>query len=500
MSDKSFMYAARESDNCIVSAKAPNKDPQRSAEELEGRRLIKENTGESNPSRTGDGKIGSRGLQGVRESAKKDQEKRFTALLHHVNEALLQDSFYSLKRDAAPGVDQVTWQEYEQGLEGRIQDLHGRVHRGAYRAQPSRRVYIPKSDGRQRPLGIAALEDKIVQQAVLTVLEQIYEEDFVGFSYGFRPGKSAHDALDALTVGILGKKVNWILDADIRGFFDNLSHKQLVELISLRVGDPRILRLIQKWLKAGVSEEGEWSETKVGVPQGAVISPLLANVYLHHVLDRWVMEWRKKNATGDIIIVRYADDFVLGFQYQKEAERFLEQLQERMREYGLELHSEKTRLIEFGRFAASNRKRNGEGKPETFNFLGFTHICGTVRKTGRFIVKRRTIGKRMAAKLRSIKVELRRRMHQPIAMVGQWLRAVVQGYFNYFAVPGNFPRLNSFVREVTRLWWHVVRRRSQHGLKPAVFYRIAAQYLPRPAILHPYPTERFYAKHPKAPR
>src|SRR5258708_15703905 len=371
---------------------------------------MQENTGESNPNRTGVGTIGPRGLKGVRETAKKDKGVRFTALLHHVNEALLRDSFYSLKRQAVPGVDRVTWQEYERGVEERIQDLHGRVHRGAYRAQPSRRVYIPKTDGRQRPLGIAALEDKIVQQAVLTVLDQIYEQDFVGFSYGFRPGKSAHDALDALTVGILGKKVNWILDADIRGFFDNLSHKQLVELISLRVGDPRILRLIQKWLKAGVSEEREWSETKVGVPQGAVISPLLANVYLHHVLDRWVMEWRKKNATGDIIIVRYADDFVLGFQYQKEAERFLEQLQERMREYGLELHSEKTRLIEFGRFAASNRKRNGERKPETFKFLGLTPICGTVRKTGRFIVKRRTIGKRMAAKLKSIKEELLRRM------------------------------------------------------------------------------------------
>jgi RNA-directed DNA polymerase len=500
MSDESFMYAVRESDNCIVPAKAPNKDPQGSAEGLEGRQLIKENTGESNPSRTGDGQIGSRGLQGVRESAKQDKGKRFTALLHHVNEALLQDSFYSLQRDAAPGVDRVTWQEYEQGLEERIQDLHGRVHRGAYRAQPSRRVYIPKSDGRRRPLGIAALEDKIVQQAVATVLEQIYEEDFVGFSYGFRPGKGAHDALDALTAGIVGKKVNWILDADIRGFFDNLSHQQLVELISLRVGDPRILRLIQKWLKAGVSEEGQWSETQVGVPQGAVISPLLANVYLHHVLDRWVMEWRKKYATGDIIMVRYADDFVLGFQHQKEAERFLAQLQERMWEYGLELHSEKTRLIEFGRFAAERRKRDGKGKPETFHFLGFTHICGTVRKSGRFIVQRRTMGKRMAAKLKSIKVELRRRMHEPIAEVGKWLRAVVQGYFNYFAVPGNFPRLHSFLREVIRLWWHVVRRRSQHGLTPAVFYRIAAQYLPRPAILHPYPTERFYAQHPKAPR
>ena len=503
MSDESFMYAGRESDNCKVPTKAPNKDPQGSTEGLEGRRLIlrfsaKENTGESNPSRTGDGSIGSRGLQGVREAAKKDQGRRCTALLHHVDEALLTASFYSLKRDAAVGVDQVTWQEYEQGVEERIKDLHGRVHRGAYRAQPSRRVYIPKPDGRQRPLGIAALEDKIVQRAVVTVLEQIYEEDFVGFSYGFRPGKSAHDALDALTVGIVDKKVNWILDADIRGFFDNLSHKQLVELISRRVGDPRILRLIQKWLKAGVSEEGEWSETKVGVPQGAVISPLLANVYLHYVFDKWANEWRQKHAAGAMIMVRYADDFVLGFQYRKEAERFLEQLQERLREYGLELHPEKTRLIQFGRFAAIDRRRDGEGRPETFNFLGFTHICGTTSK-GRFIVQRKTMGKRQAAKLKSLRVELRRRMHQPIAKVGKWLRAVVQGYFNYFAVPGNFPRLNSFQCEVTRLWWQVVRRRSQRALKSTVFYRIVAHYLPRPKILHPYPTARFYASS-KAPR
>ena len=284
----------------------------------------------------------SQGLHGVREAARRDKGLRFTALLHHVNEGLLRDSFYLLKKEAAPGVDRVTWSGYEQSLEGRIADLHGRVHRGAYRAQPSRRVYIPKPDGRQRPLGIAALEDKIVQQAVATVLNQIYEEDFLGFSYGFRPGRGAHDALDALTVGIVTKKVNWILDADIRGFFDNINHEKLMELLELRVADRRILRLIQKWLKAGVSEEGQWSETKVGTPQGAVISPLLANIYLHYVLDQWVAGWRKEYASGDVMIVRYADDFVLGFQHRKDAERFLEQLRGRMADYGLELHSEKT--------------------------------------------------------------------------------------------------------------------------------------------------------------
>ena len=497
MSDESFMYAAGESHDCVVPTKAPNKDPRGSAEGPEGRRSIKENTGESNPCRTQSRETGSRGLDGVREAAKRDKGLRFTALLHHVTEALLRDSFYSLKRQAAPGVDQVTWQQYEQGLEARIQDLHGRVHRGAYRAQPSRRIYIPKSDGRQRPLGIAAVEDKIVQQAVVTVLNAIYEGDFTGFSYGFRPKRSAHDALDALTAGIVWKKVNWILDADVRGFFDNLDHGRLAEFIEKRVGDPRVLRLIQKWLKAGVSEEGKWSETKVGTPQGAVISPLLANIYLHYVLDQWAIEWRKKFALGDVIIVRYADDFVLGFQHRKEAERFLEQLQERLRAFGLELHPDKTRLIQFGRYAAEHRQRDGQGKPETFNFLGFTHICGTIHKTGRFTVKRKTVGKRMAAKLKAIKAELRRRMHEPIKDIGEWLRAVVRGYFNYHAVPGNFPRLRSFRHDVIRHWWHAVRRRGQRPLRRAVFDRIVAQYLPTPTILHPYPLERFCAKHPR---
>jgi group II intron reverse transcriptase/maturase len=345
-------------------------------------------------------------------------------------------------------------------------------------------------------LGVAALEDKIVQQAVATVLNAIYEEDFVGFSYGFRPGRGAHDALDALTAGIVWKKVDWILDCDVRGFFDNLDHGQLVRLIERRVGDPRILRLIQKWLKAGVSEEGEWSATEVGTPQGAVISPLLANIYLHYVLDQWVIQWRKKFAVGDVVIVRYADDFVLGFQYRIEAERFLEQLRERLREYGLELHSEKTRLIEFGRYAAKHRERDGQGKPETFSFLGFTHICGTVHKTGRFTVRRKTIGKRMAAKLRAIKAELLRRRHEPVKDTGEWLRAVVQGYFNYHAVPGNFARLQSFRHDVIRHWWLAVRRRGQRPVRRAVFDRWVSQYLPTPAILHPYPLERIGAKYP----
>jgi RNA-directed DNA polymerase len=440
----------------------------------------------------------SQGLHGVREAARRDKGLRFTALLHHVNEKLLLDSFQLLKKDAAPGVDDITWKEYEQGVEARIADLHGRVHRGAYRAQPSRRVYIPKPDGRQRPLGIAALEDKIVQQAVATVLNQIYEEDFLGFSYGFRPGRGAHGALDALTAAIMTKKVSWILDADIRGFFDNISHEKLVEWLEVRIADQRIIRLIQKWLKAGVSEDGQWSETKIGTPQGAVISPLLANIYLHYGLDQWVLEWRREKATGDVIIVRYADDFVMGFQYPKEARWFLEQLREHLADYGLELHSDKTRLIQFGRFAAEDRKRQGKGKPETFDFLGFTHICGTIHKSGKFTVDRRTAGKRMTAKLRSIGVELRRRMHLSVAATGNWLKQVVRGYYQYHAVPGNLPRLETFRQQIARHWRFTLRRRSQRSRWTwERFEPLFRHYLPRPKVLHPYPLARFRAMHPR---
>src|ERR1700745_4111492 len=377
------------------------------------------------------GKRMSQGLRGVRKAATERKQERFTALLHHLSIDLLRDSFYALQRRAAPGVDGVTWREYETGLEGRLTDLHNRVHRRAYRAQPSRRVYIPKADGRQRPLGIAALEDKLVQQAVVTILNQIYEVDFKGFSYGFRPGRSPHQALDALTVGIQWKRVNWVLDADIRGFFDNMSHEWTMKFIEHRVADRRILRLIRKWLKAGVSEDGQWSETKQGTPQGEVVSPLLANVYLHHVFDLWVEAWRKKMAIGDLVVVRYADDRVLGFQHRADAERFLSEFRDRLVRFGLELHPDKTRLIEFGRFAARNRKQRGAGKPETFTFLGFTHFCGNLTSSGAFNVWRMTAKKRMVAKLKAIKAELQRQRHHRTAEVGAWLRRVVQGYYQY---------------------------------------------------------------------
>src|SRR5437870_4328433 len=396
------MYVPEESHSGIVPMNQSNKDRKPSAENEEERPLIKENAGQPNTHPTQSEKRVSQRLAGVRKVASDNKEMKFTALLHHLTVDLLRESFYSLKRKAAPGVDGVTWQEYELGVEDRLIDLHGRVHRGAYRAQPSRRVYIEKADGRQRPLGVAALEDKIVQQAVATILNQIYEEDFLDFSYGFRPGRSQHDALDALSYALLKKKVNYVLDADIRGFFDNRDHCWLIKFVEHRVADPRILRLIQKWLKAGVMEEGKWSEVQTGSPQGSVISPLLANIYLHYAFDLWVNVWRRKWAQGEVVVIRYADDTITGFQYQIDADRFLVNMRERLAKFGLELHPEKTRRIEFGRFAEENRKRRGEGKPETFDFLGLSHISGK-NGLGQFSVRRLTIRKRMRSKLRQIK-------------------------------------------------------------------------------------------------
>src|SRR3974390_3029446 len=404
-SHKADTHALEESDRAILSMNQPNKEERSSAEAGEKRARAKENITQSNMSPTQSGEQVSQGLNGVREAAKNRRQERFTALLHHLNVDLLRKSYYALKRQAAPGVDGVTWKEYETGLEDRLVDLHNRVHRGDYRAQPSRRVYIPKADGRQRPLGIAALEDKIVQQAVVTILNQIYEVDFKGFSYGFRPGRNPHQALDALSVGLHRKRVNWLLDADIRGFYDHMSHEWTLKFVEHRVADRRILRLIQKWLKAGVSETGQWSETKVGTPQGAVASPLLANVYLHYVFDLWIEAWRKKVAVGEVIVVRYADDLVVGFESRREAERFLSEFRERLAKFGLELHADKTRLIEFGKHSERVRKQRGEGKPETFTFLGFTHYCGKRRSDGSFIVWRKTASKRMVVKLRALKAE-----------------------------------------------------------------------------------------------
>ena len=484
------------SDCAVVPVNQPNKEGRLSAEAGEGRAQTRENIVRPHTSPTQNGERVSQGLDGVRKAARERKQERFTALLHHLTVDLLRGSFYALKRQAAPGMDGVTWQEYETGLEGRLTDLHSRVQRGAYRAQPSRRVYIPKADGRQRPLGIAALEDKLVQQAVATILNQIYEVDFQGFSYGFRPGRSPHQALDALTVGIQRKRVNWVLDADIRGFFDNMSHEWTMKFIEHRVADRRILRLIQKWLKAGVSEDGQWSETKVGTPQGSVVSPLLANVYLHYVFDLWVEVWRKKVAKGNVIVVRYADDLVVGFQHRTDAERFLQEFQERLAKFGLELQADKTRLIEFGRFAARNRKQRGEGKPETFTFLGFTHFCGQLTN-GAFIVWRITAKKRMVVKLKAIKAELQRRKHHRTSEVGAWLRKVVLGYYQYHAVPGNSTQLRIFCRRVGCLWRSILIRRSQRAqVRWDQLSPVLTRWIPQPRILHPYPDARFDATHP----
>jgi RNA-directed DNA polymerase len=482
----------------VLTTTANNDVADTSAESDEGRDLAKRNVEQAalrrTPSRV---KRRSRGLPGVREAARRDSTLKFTALLHHVNEECLTESFYNLKKTAAVGVDQVTWHEYERNLEANIADLHDRIHRGAYRAQPARRAWIPKPDGRQRPLGIASLEDKIVQQAVLWVLQCIYEQDFLGFSYGFRPGRSQHQALDALSVAMTSKRVNWILDADIEGFFDTIDHEWLVKFLEHRIGDRRILRLVRKWLRAGVSEDGQWLETKVGTPQGSVISPLLSNVYLHYVFDLWIHWWRKHRCRGDVVVVRYADDFVIGFESHSEAQACLEELRTRFAKFGLKLHEGKTRLIEFGRYAIERRARRGEGRPETFDFLGFTHMCARTRTQGWFTIHRHSMAKRIRATLQALKAKLRKRMHRPIGETGRWLRSVVQGWLNYHAVPSNSRRLDRFVSEVTHLWLQMIRRRSQRGRSRwtwARMQRLARRHLPRPRILHPYPNQRFRAR------
>ena len=419
---------------------------------------------------------------------------RFTALLHHVSVDRLREAYRAISPNAAPGVDGVTWRDYGRDLEANLQDLHARVQRGAYRATPSRRVFIPKPDGRLRPLGVAALEDKILQRAVVEVLNAVYEQDFVGFSYGFRPGRGQHDALDALAVAIDRRRVNWVLDADLRDFFTRLDQGWLERFLEHRIADRRVLRLIQKWLRAGVIEDGEWSKTEEGTAQGASVSPLLANVYLHYVFDLWADQWRRRHARGDVIFSRFADDYVAGFEHREDAERFLADLRERFAEFGLELAPEKTRLIEFGRFAARDRKRRGDPKPETFEFLGFTHICGKDRH-GRFKLKRVTSKKKMRAKLKSVKTEMRRRMHHPIPEQGRWLARVLAGHYNYYAVPDNSGAIRAFRFRVIWHWRQALRLRSQKSrITWERVRRLAERWLPLPRILHPWPSVRFDAR------
>ncbi len=492
------MNEAGQSHSPVVPAKPANKATGVAAESVEERGLTEGNT--DSPARSGHraGTRVPRGLERVRQVASSDKEVRFTALLHHVTVELLGEGFKALRREAAPGVDGMRWEAYAADLEENLQDLHSRLHKGAYRAKPSRRVFIPKADGRQRPLGVASLEDKVVQWALVEVLNAIYEPDFLGFSYGFRPRRSQHDALDALEVGIERRKVNWVLDADLRDFFGSLDHGWLEKFVEHRIADKRVLRLIQQWLKAGVVEDGKWSGGEAGTPQGAVISPLLANVYLHYVFDQWAEQWRRRQATGGVVIVRYADDFVAGFEHREDAQRFLEGLSERFAKFGLELKAEKTRLIEFGRYAAQRRQERGLGKPETFDFLGFTHICGKTRDGQRFVLKRKTSAKRMRAKLKEVKAELIRRMHLPIPEVGRWLERVVRGHQNYYAVPGNLKAIKQFQAQVKRAWRRALRRRSQTDRTNwERIDRLAAKWLPKPRILHPYADQRFAVLKPR---
>jgi RNA-directed DNA polymerase len=491
------MHGHEKSDPAVVVLKPANKAGEPGAERVERRAGAEGNADQHSTLRAQNRERVTQALDRVRNAARQRKKERFTALLHHVNVDTLRMAFHALKRNAAPGVDGVTWTDYGADLEPRLADLHGRVHRGAYRPQPSRRTYIPKADGRQRPLAIAALEDKIVQGATAMVLNAIYEEDFLGVSYGFRPGRGQHDALDALVVGITSTKVNWIVDADIRSFFDTVSHECLVRFLEHRIGDPRIIRLIQKWLRAGVLEDGAVTVSERGTGQGSVISPLLANIYLHYVIDLWANQWRQRTATGDMIIVRYADDIVVGFEHEADARRFLDAMRTRLEEFALTLHPEKTRLIEFGRHAAADREKHGLGKPETFNFLGFTFICGKSRQ-GSFLVKRKTRRDRMMAKLLEVKEELRRCMHRPIPEQGQWLRQVVSGFFNYHAVPTNSRALAAFRYHVTLLWRRTLRRRSQKDcLSWDRITSLVDDWLPKPRILHPWPSMRFAVRHPR---
>jgi len=460
------------------------------AEQAERRGLAKGKTPRQNTNRAQDREVVRNALGRIRQAAVRDKRVKFTSLMHHIyNLSVLREAFYGLKRDAAAGVGGATWRQYEEELESNVAILSGRLRRGAYRAKPVRRVFISKEDGRQRPLGVTALEDKIVQRATVEVLNGIYEHDFLGFSYGYRPGRSQHQALDALYLG-LERKVDWVLEGDISAFFDTMDHEWLIKFLEHRIADQRVLRLIRKWLKAGVLEKGQWECSEEGTPQGGSASPLLANIYLHYVFDLWVQHWRKTKAKGEVIVVRWADDFVVGFQHQVEAERFHNELRERFAQFKLKLHPEKTRVIEFGRFAIERRKRRGQGKPETFNFLGFTHICGKKRSNGMFTVLRRTTSKRKRGKLKAIKMELRERMHEPVAEVGKWLRSVIEGHNRYYGVPTNLPSLGSFRYHVGRYWYRTLRRRSQKPLTWERMLRLLARWLPWPKLHHSYPSRR----------
>jgi len=494
------MNGRGQSDGSVVPRKSPNKGrgAPRPAEGVEGRGPAKGNSRRQTSLRAQERERLQQALARVRQVAERDKETKFTTLWHHVYDVgRLREAYFGLERKASPGVDGMTWEAYGEDLEARLADLSGRLKRGSYRAKPVRRVHIPKPDGRKRPIGVTTLEDKLVQRATAEVMQGVYEADFLNFSYGFRPKRHQHHALDAAYVGITQRKVNWVLDVDVRGFFDAIAHEWLMKFIGHRIADKRVHRHVKKWLNAGVMENGERIFPEHGAPQGGSISPLLGNIYLHYVLDLWAHQWRERHARGDVIIVRFADDAIIGFQYEAEARRFLEELRERLLKFGLELHPGKTKLIEFGRFAAENRKQRGAGKPETFDFLGFTHICGKTR-AGRFALARKTMRKRLSASLKALRAKLRVKMHKPVPDVGAWLRSVLTGYYRYMAVPGNSHALLAFRQEVFRAWWQALKRRSQRNRMPwARYARLAEKWLPRPRVLHPYPNQRLRVR-PKA--
>ena len=491
------MNGREKSDSSIVPGKLPNKDGAAAsyAEVVEGRGLAKGNPSGANTRRTqGRGSV-NQGLDRVREAAQRDSKQRFTALLHHVYDVeRLRAAYRALRKEAAAGVDEVTWKSYGEDLEGNLQELSDRLRRGAYRASPVRRAYITKASGGQRSLGVPTLEDKVVQRAVVDVMNAIYEQDFLGFSYGFRPGRSQHHALDALAVGLREKNVKWVLDADIRGFFDTLDHGWLMRFVEHRIGDQRIIRLLRKWLRAGVLEDGELVRSEVGTVQGGSISPLLANIYLHYVLDLWVHQWRRRHARGEVIIVRYADDFVVGFEHWEDGTRFLKELRERLAAFALELHPDKTRLLEFGRFAITNRRRRGKGKPETFEFLGLTHICGHSRR-GRAMLLRKTSRKRFQAKLQEIHRILRRNLNWSIPQMGKYLRSVIRGHVAYYGVPTNGRAIAAFRFAIGHIWKQVLERRSERTrVRWERMRRLIDRWLPLARVCHPYPAVRFAAR------
>lgn len=433
------------------------------------------------------------GLVRVRQSAKQNPKQRFNNLLKHITPELLRQAYFALNTKAEKGVDDVSWEAYGERLEDHIADLCKRVHINRYKPKPVKRIWIPKADGQQRPIGVTAIEDKVVQQAVVWVLEAIYEVDFLGFSYGFRPGRSQHHALDAVYMAITTRKVNWVLDADIKGFFDTIQHDWMMTFLEHRIADPRLLRIVERTLKCGVVDEGRKTKTEAGTPQGAILSPLLANIYLHYALDLWVWQWRRRHSRGAMYAVRYADDSLYCFQYLDDGKRFHRALEQRLKKFGLALNPKKTRLVEFGRFAKGNRRERGLGKPETFDFLGFTHFCSVRWSTGKFALRRITIAKRQRAKLSAIKKRLRRTRHRPVFEVGTWLRKVMTGHLNYYAVPGNHVAMSAFRTEICKAWLKALRRRSQKGgsLPWYKFQKLVKLFIPMVRVVHPYPVYRF---------